>query len=198
VGVTPRAEIGVSAASLREKLGLRSTWFTLGMLRLDRPAKAVTYGARARLSGLVRGLSGATLEERRSGGSWTRVPAAPRVSGGALTASVRALAPSEYRLAAGSVRTPAARLVVAPAVRLAAVGRRALNGTVRPAAAGVPIRIERRTAAGGWTRVAGVVLGEGGVFEAPFAVTPGTYRARVALGGGFATGLSAPLVVAAP
>ena len=40
VGVTAQAEIGVTAASLREKLGLRSTWFTLGMLRLDRPAKA--------------------------------------------------------------------------------------------------------------------------------------------------------------
>jgi stage II sporulation protein D len=198
VGVTAQAEIGVTAASLRERLGLRSTWFTLGMLRLDRPAKTATYGTRVRLTGLARGLAGVTLEERRSGGAWTRVPRAARVSGAVLTASVRAVAPTEYRLAAGSVRTPTARLAVAPAVRLAAVGRRALNGTVRPAAAGVPIRIERRTATGAWSRVAEAVLGEGGVFEAPFAVTPGTYRARVAVGGGFATGLSTPLAVAAP
>jgi hypothetical protein len=196
VGVTAQAEIGVTAASLREQLGLRSTWFTLGVLRLDRPAKPAVYGSRVRLTGLARNLASIALEERQAGGAWKRVPRTARGAGGALTAQVRAVAPAEYRLAAGTVRTPTVRLAVAPAVRLAAAGREALRGTVRPPTAGAAVRIERRSAAGTWREVARTVLGPPGVFEAPLAVTPGTYRARVALGGGFATGVSSSLIVA--
>jgi stage II sporulation protein D len=197
-GVTAQAEIGVTASALREKLGLRSTWFTLGMLRLDRPARAAAYGSRMRLTGLARGLAGVALEERRPGGAWKRLAAAPRVAAGALTADLRALAPIELRLASGTVRTPAVRLAVAPAVRLAAAGSGALRGTVRPATAGATVRIERRTAAGAWREVARAPVAESGIFEASLAVTPGTYRARVTLAGGFAPGLSPALVVAAP
>ena len=47
----------VPASLVRTALGLRSTWITVGVIRLDRPStSAVAFGSTARLAGIVRGL----------------------------------------------------------------------------------------------------------------------------------------------
>ena len=43
---------------LRKRLGMRSTWFSIGVLSLSPPTIAVVYGSRAPLTGLARGLPG--------------------------------------------------------------------------------------------------------------------------------------------
>ena len=53
----PRARSKVPATVVRTALGLRSTWVTIGVLRLDRPAVgAIVFGSSARLTGVGRGL----------------------------------------------------------------------------------------------------------------------------------------------
>jgi hypothetical protein len=106
---------------------------------------------------------------------------------------------TEYRLVSGTIRTEPLRVVVAPRVRLAAPSApTALRGTVRPVLPGVPVVIQRQVNGGPWTRVAAAQVDERGAFQAQLALTPGTYRARVAPGRGFAVGISPVLNVVAP
>jgi stage II sporulation protein D len=103
----------VAGATAQAALGLRSTWFGVGVLSLQPPSPnvPVTAGARVRFTGVVRGLRNVVVQQRTSGSSsWTqlrRVVPAPRT--GAFHFSVKPAATTDYRLAtaqdaAGSVR----------------------------------------------------------------------------------------------
>src|SRR6185437_2257245 len=78
---TPFAPVTLAATKLRAAVGLRSTWFTVGVLSLTPPAPngIVTYGSGVTLGGSIRGLTGVTLEARPLGGSWQ--PVSPVSSG---------------------------------------------------------------------------------------------------------------------
>jgi stage II sporulation protein D len=200
VGIGPSGRVTTPAASVRTALGLRSTWFEVGVLAFDRPPRAtVTSGAQLRLSGTARGPLRAVLEERAGGGSWRAVgPVAPGADG-RFAAVVRLAAPSQYRLASGSLRTGPLAVAVAPAVRLdAPASPNALGGTVRPGSlAGVTVAIDRSTGAG-WRRVATSRVDAEGEFSVPLVLSPGRYRAVVPAARGFAAGSSPPLDVVAP
>ena len=58
--VGTKSTVAVQGADLRRRLGLRSTWFSVGVLSLTAPPQTVIYGARA-LNGVARG-SDARLE----------------------------------------------------------------------------------------------------------------------------------------
>jgi stage II sporulation protein D len=92
----------VSPADFRERLGLRSTGFRIGVLRLGRVAAPVPPDAPLELAGLARGFREVVLETR-AGGGW--VPAGrPRLRpDGTFTAVVRPSVTSRYRLAAGGL-----------------------------------------------------------------------------------------------
>jgi hypothetical protein len=86
---------------------------------------------------------------------------------------------------------------VAPVVKLTGpTAPTGLSGTVRPIIlAGAPVQIQRSDTPGTWTTVAVTTVDDAGAFTTPFSVTPGTYRARVVAGKGWAVAFSAELQV---
>jgi hypothetical protein len=109
---------------------------------------------------------------------------------------VKPLVSTDYRLVSGTLRSGPVRLAVAPLVRLAApTDTGALRGTVKPLLAGATAVVQRLEGTV-WRGVASAPVDGAGGFEARFALAPGTYRARVAPGRGFAAGVSPPLEVA--
>jgi stage II sporulation protein D len=68
--VGANGERTVTGAAVRTALGLRSTWFNLGLLSLANPGGTVVYGSSTTLTGVARGVSKITLESRAYGGTW--------------------------------------------------------------------------------------------------------------------------------
>jgi stage II sporulation protein D len=97
----------IEANLLRRELGLRSTWFQVGVIRLDRPAP-VAPGP-VTLRGVARGVS-APVIQRREAGSWRAVARVRPRADGTFAVRVRAAATARYRIAAE--RTPAPPVVV--------------------------------------------------------------------------------------
>src|SRR5207302_10357191 len=60
--VGTKGTVAIPGTQLRQRLGVRSTWFTVGVLSLSAPTIPVVYGSRARLTGVARGLQDAQLE----------------------------------------------------------------------------------------------------------------------------------------
>ncbi len=194
-----QGEVTVSGEDVRAKLGLRSTWFRVGVLALDPlPKQPVLYGTVVTLTGLGRGLPDLQLDELAAGATeWQALGGVKAALDGTVQVTVRAAAPVQYRLTSGGVSTDPTKLLVAPKVRLRLpTAPTAISGFVRPALfAGVPVQIQRASSAGGWTTVARGTVKTSGAFSVAFAVSPGTYRARVAAGKGWAVALSPQLQV---
>jgi stage II sporulation protein D len=192
---TTAGTASVPSSLLRTTLGLRSTWFSIGVLRLDRPRDAVVYGSSLHLSGLARGLQGAMLSSSADGVMWTPVGPLARGSGGAVSTDVRPTKTVRYRIEAKSGASPALLVRVSPRVRLvlpaAADG---LTGSVRPRLSGTSVSIERLKGTQ-WSAVASAVVDGSGSFRAQLQLVPGSYRARVAATNGLAEGLSPQLTV---
>jgi stage II sporulation protein D len=185
------SETIVSAADARAKLGLRSTWFRVGVLSLQPPAKrVVTYGTRIRLPGLARGVSGVVLERRAIGSVWEKAADVKPARDGTFTVAFRPELTADYRLVAPKIAAEPLRLSVAPSVRLEPpASPTSLRGTARPAFPGATVVIQRQEGKR-WVKAATAVLDEAGAFEAALELVPGTYRARLAPGRGFAAGIS--------
>jgi stage II sporulation protein D len=122
----------VPAGTVRTALGLRSTWITVGMLSLSRPAGTVAPGAKVLMSGTARQVKGPVqLEQRASGGSWEPGPEIAIDQDGAFSIEVAPQTTTLFRLtAADKVVSVPLRIPVATARRLAVVR------SGRPAAAG--------------------------------------------------------------
>lgn len=200
VGVGAGGQRSVPAASVRTALRLRSTWFQVGVLALDRPARAsVVFGSQLQLSGIARDLPGAVLEQRVGAGSWGVAETLAPAASGRFAATVRPGAPAQYRLAAGSVRTGSVAVGVAPLVRLAApTDPSLLGGTVRPLALAGASVVVQRFEGGRWKRLVAARIDETGAFSARVSLVPGRYRASVPAARGFLAGTSVPLEVVAP
>jgi stage II sporulation protein D len=195
-GVGIGGEASAKAGDFRRALGLRSTWFRVGVLALPQPAKPHVFGGATRLIGTARGVEGFRLEHRATNG-W-RVVASPRPAGnGTFSVVVRPTTTAQYRLTLGSARTPAIRLGVAPQVRLnQPTDPMELRGTMRPAVIGAAVEIQRLSGRA-WRTVGQGTVAEGGVFAAPMHVPPGSYRARIpAPGRGLVAGTSQIMTVA--
>ena len=95
----------------------------------------------------------------------------------------------------GVVRSGVVRISVAPSVRLSAgTDRTSVSGVVKPLLPDAPVQVQRQ-GAGGWKTVAATTVTSYGAFTASLNLTPGTYRARVVAGKGYAAGLSPVLTV---
>jgi stage II sporulation protein D len=194
--VGTRGEVSVSGSDVRTRLGLRSTWFRVGVLALERPAKPVEFGQAVRLKGIARGLgANVRLEQRVSGTLWE--PAA-RVTpaGGVVEVALKPAASTDYRLAtSATIFGPPIRVSVAPRVRLQPVTDPAtLRGLVRPVVPGVRVDVQRLVGTS-WRPAGTGTVDVSGAFEASVDLTPGTYRARVAPGRGLVPGFSPVLRV---
>jgi stage II sporulation protein D len=181
----------ISGTTFQSRLGLRSSWFSIAVLSLSGPPR-VTWGEEARLSGLARGVTTASLERRAWGGSWERVGPLDR-SGGTFAVAVTPTVTTSYRVSSPKGKGQAHRVAVAPLVRLADGGDgKTLRGAVRPRLADAPVTIQRLTSRG-WTTVARTRTNARGGFRATVNLVPGSYRAAVTPGSGYVTGFSAHL-----
>jgi len=187
----------ISGSTARAAMGLRSTWFTIGAMTLTPPASPLEYGTTTRLAGVARGMPRVTLDARSYGGQWK--PLAVLTSrNGKVTATVSPKVTTDYRISSGIVRSAVVRLSVAPSVRLnASTDRASVSGLVKPVFAGAAVQVQRQAPNGSWLTVAQATLGGDGSFRASLSLVPGTYRARVAPGNGFAPGVSPVLTVVA-
>ncbi len=196
VGVTPDGEgPPVSGSDLRRALELRSTWFTVGQLALEKPAAALPFGGVHPLRGVARGVGPVTIEQRVPGEPWTVLRTVKPSAAGTFAIRVKPKSLTLYRVLAGDVKTGVVRLNVAPRVTMApARGATQLRGAVRPALAGAVVQVQRRRAAG-WKVVASVPVAANGRWQAAIALAPGSYRARVPARGGLGAGVSTVLTV---
>jgi hypothetical protein len=179
-----------SGATMRSTLGLRSTWFTIGVLRLT-GGGTVDPGERRVLTGLVRHVSGVVLQRRSAGGSWKTIKSVS----GSFKVRRRFQATTYFRLASPSANTSAVRVRVRSQVRFTAEqAPGALVGVLRPAREGQAVQVQRREG-GQWTTVGTALLRADGTWRAPFAVRPGVYRAYVGAGEGEGVALSPTLTI---
>jgi len=193
--VGTKGSLTVPGTDLRKRLGLRSTWFSVGVLSLNAPTVPVVYGSRVRLNGLARGLSQAVLQQR-AGSDWQAVGTVKADKEGALTVVVKPTLTTQYRLASGKVTAAAVRVPVASLVRFyAARTPDQLRGYVRPVLlAGATVVIQRQQGSG-WATVARTTVSADGTFLAKLQLTTGVYRARVGSGHGFVAGTTPEIQV---
>jgi stage II sporulation protein D len=193
VATGSKGQVTATGSEVRSALGLRSTWFQVGVLALGAPTTPVTYGTATALSGTARGVSSVDLQQLDPTGTWKTVSKlTPR--GGAVAPKVRPSQSSRFRLAVGTIASDAVAVAVAPSVRLhAPADLTGFWGTVRPGAAATTVTIQRRVGSA-WRVVASVKTTAQGRFTLTRVVAPGTYRARVAAKG-FAPGLSKPVTL---
>jgi stage II sporulation protein D len=193
VATGSKGQATATGSQVRVALGLRSTWFQVGVLALGAPATPVTYGTSAALTGTARGVTSVELQQLDPSGGWKTVTQmTPR--GGTVTPKVKPAQSSRFRLVADDIASGAVAVSVAPTVRLHIPAvLTGFWGTVRPGAAGTTVTIQRQ-AGSAWRVVENVKTTANGRFTLSRAVGPGTYRARVSARG-FAIGLSKPVTV---
>jgi stage II sporulation protein D len=99
---TPSGTTSEPASLVRTALGLRSTWITIGVLRLDRPKGAVESGATLNLGGIARNVVAPQLQSSANGKTWTAVGPLARAADGTFVATVAPTKTTSYRIEAGS------------------------------------------------------------------------------------------------
>jgi stage II sporulation protein D len=100
-------------ADVRNQLGLKSLEFTLGVLRLDRPAETVRKAGPVRLTGIARDVADVVLERRTPAGDWVQVARVAPTRDGTFALRVRIAETTAYRLTAGGVAGPTLTLRIA-------------------------------------------------------------------------------------
>lgn len=183
------------AALLRSNLGLRSTWVTVGVLRLDRPAAPVTFGGSVRLTGLARGVASPVLQASLDSSTWSRVGEPAVEPTGAVAFTLRPQRTTRYRLQAAGGASPAQLVWVAPRVELRqAAASGTLEGSVKPRLVGAAVTVEWRSGSR-WVAAAETTVDESGRFTVAIPAASGAYRARVAPAQGYAEGVTPALTV---
>ena len=180
-----------TGAEIRSMLGLRSTWFSVGVLSLDPlPAATVHYGSAFTISGLGRDMDNLQLQQQTPGtDAWVAGRAITVGDDGSYAMKVKATGPASFRVAAGSMTTPATSVVVAPALTLkASADLTTLRGIVKPVLKGVQVQIQQLGTR--WSTVTKVTPTRAGRFVYSPAAPGGVYRARVVAGNGWAVALT--------
>jgi stage II sporulation protein D len=111
---TAGGPVNVPVGLIRSSLGLRSTWITLGALRLDRPREAVVAGASVRLEGIARGLASPVLSASTNGTRWTKVGKLGVDASGAASIVVKPLRTTRYRIEVEGAASPPVVVRVLP------------------------------------------------------------------------------------
>ena len=189
----------IDATAFRRALDLRSTWFTIGVLAMEKPAAPLAFGSKLNLGAVARGLGKVTLEQRAAGErAWTPFSTVAPRADGTLTVGVKPKVATLYRLSTDDVKSVSVRVAVAPLVRISAsTDGLGLVGLVRPAFPGTVVQVQRLMGAA-WKPVAGARVEVTGRWQATLELRPGSYRARVPAATGLAAGTSQILSVTAP
>jgi stage II sporulation protein D len=184
--VGPVTTTTVPATKLRGALGLRSTWFDMGVVSLAAPVPnvPVTYGASVQLTVAIRSLGGVSLEQRPAASSWTIVTG---VGAGATQLTVQPTITTDYRLGTTDYAAGSVRIRVAPAVAIASSSGGVVSGPVQPLLPAAPISVQVQNAADlTWSEVATGTVNADGTFSVPVQIASGTtYRLVVSPGKGY-------------
>ena len=193
VATGSKGQATATGSQVRTALGLRSTWFQVGVLVLGAPATPLTYGSATALSGTARGCTSVELQQLDLAGGWKTVSTmTPR--GGAIAPKIKPAQTSRFRLVVGKIASDPISVAVAPSVRLfAPADLTGFWGTVKPRATGTTVTIQRQ-AGSAWRAMARVKTTAQGRFTLTRVLTPGTYRARVSTRG-MAPGVSKPVTL---
>jgi hypothetical protein len=192
---TPLEPATVEGTALRTAVGLRSTWFTLGVMSLASavPGSIVTYGSPTTLVGTVRGVPGVTLEQRVSGGSWESVGP---VASGSPRLVQRPTITTDYRIATPAAAAAFVRVRVAPSVKVTTLTTTLAAGSEQPALPSAPIGVQQQNADATWSTVATGTVNADGTFSLPVQLAAGSsYRVSVGPATGYAAGTSTPQMV---
>jgi stage II sporulation protein D len=180
-----------TGTAMRTKLGLRSTWFRIGVLSLTADHTRITYGASVTVSGLARsggtrGWGVAYLERRRYGETaWSRVGTA--LPNGPWSSVRRPPTTTDYRVVSGNATGIAERVYVRTKVTFTSTSSTRLAGKIGPPKGGVTVTLRRQAADGSWTRVATTTTRSDGTFS--FRITrAGRYEAAADAGFGLLPG----------
>ncbi len=111
---TDGKQVTLTGAQVQADLGLRSTYFQVGMLALQPQPLAVPPGTPLTITGTIRGLPGASLEARQAGGNWTIAAAVTPDKTGAFSAQVSPKSTTQYRLATDSAAGGLIKISVKP------------------------------------------------------------------------------------
>ena len=103
---TDGATADVRLAAVRARLGLKSTGFRLGVLRLDRPAPLRGANPVLQLTGVARDLSDVVLEQRGPSGAWVTVRRLAPAADGTFAVRLRPSETTVYRLSADGLGSP--------------------------------------------------------------------------------------------
>ena len=193
--VGTKGTVVIPGNELRQRLAVRSTWLSVGVLALNAPATAVVYGARGRLTGIARGLPDAQLQ-RLDAGTWKPIATVNADDAGNISVVIKPSVTTRYRLVTGKVSAAPVRVPVSPLVRFYAPRTpNELRGYVRPLSlAGATVLIQRQQGLG-WVTAAQTTVAADGTFLARLQLTDGVYRARVGSGHGFVAGTTPVLQV---
>jgi hypothetical protein len=102
----------LSAADVRARLGLRSTAFRFGVLRVGKPPVATRAGTPVVVSGIARDVDAPLLEKLTLTGTWVpSVKVAPKADG-SFSVTVRPKVTATYRLTAEGQVGPALTIAV--------------------------------------------------------------------------------------
>ncbi len=168
-------DLPVAATKLRGALGLRSTWFDVGLLSLSPPAPStpVVYGSSISLGGFVRGLSGVSLEQRPFAAAWQAVGPVTPAADGSVRLVAMPTATTDYRLATTAVAAGSIRVRVMPLVRVTSVAAWQVQGTELPLLPGVPVEVQVQNADLSWTVAGSGTVAADGSFAVPATLQPG-------------------------
>jgi stage II sporulation protein D len=194
--MTPFAPLSVGAATFRAAVGLRSTWFTVGVMSLAAPLPSapVTYGSALTLSGTVRGVPGVTLEARASGGTWEPVGPIPA---GSLKLTQRPTITTDYRLATTTDAAAYVRIRVAPAIQVTTFTTTQIAGSEQPVLPAAPVQVQQQNPDATWTTIATGAVNTDGTFSVPVSLAAGgTYRLSIGPVTGYAAGATPAQIVA--
>ena len=182
----------IPGSTTRTKLGLRSTWFYVGVLSLERDHATVVYGSPSALSGLARrggtaGWGSAHLQRKRyAEAGWTTIADIAPFSDGGWSLTAKPIITTDYRIVSGNATGIARRVYVRTRVRFGAPAYPTLKGSVGPAKSGVSVRLERKVDKT-WVFVTTKVTNASGAFA--FAISKrGEYRALADAGVGYLGG----------
>jgi SpoIID/LytB domain protein len=184
----PSGSTTMTGGEVRAELVLRSSWFSIGVLRLT-GGGTIAEGQRKTLQALARNQAGAKLQRKVGDGAWTDM----RGIKGRVNVSVRPRRTTLYRLRSAVASTASVRVRVVSEPRFTtAAGSDAFAGVAAP---GEPVQVQRRGCDGDWVTVAETLADENGTWQTSLPVVPGTYRLYVASGS--AAGTSPELTIVA-
>jgi stage II sporulation protein D len=198
---TPGGTATRTGAQIRSELGLRSTWFSIGVLNIAPSKRKSACRTRVRLDVTSRNVTGVTLQQRPvTGGAWQNLATEP-AGADSFSFVHRPCQSTIYRLPSSAANGASVQVNVAPLIlfnETQPAGGTALKGTVRPLSmAGRTVKVDRKRADGTWRLVGTATVATDGTWKAVFQVVEGVYRARITppSGSGLVPGVSPPLTV---